>query len=414
MLAREQRDIVRELGRKVQALALSDEYEARRRRWRDVNALRKPDRAPVWCKPIGCWGELLPEGGLSCPDEPWRGMERAFRQVLIKDDIGDDSLVEPYYAVPAAIAVEGGHTWGVEVRYIRPAEAGGAWHHDPPITCEADLDKLRPPRFVHDADETQRRLDRAASILDRVMPVKLTAAPPLRPSVAHEASELVGLGNLLLLLAMNPEMCHRLMRFIADGIAASMDQVEAMGVLTENNIAEMYCSDPITTGDSRLGRALSASPSLRIADLWGHSDGQEFGAVSPEMFEEFQLAYERPLLERFGRSSFGCCEDLTRKIDRVLTIRNLRILVASAWTDLDKVIAAVGRKYTIMWRQKATDVVYPADTEPIRRHLDEGCRRLKGQCYQVVCRELQTLAGHPRRLHEWAALAKAAAERHSG
>ena len=65
-----QRDTVRELARKVQALATSDEYETRRRRWRDVNALRKPDRAPVWCKPIACWEELLPEADLACPDEP--------------------------------------------------------------------------------------------------------------------------------------------------------------------------------------------------------------------------------------------------------------------------------------------------------------------------------------------------------
>ena len=38
------RDTVRELARQVVELASSDEYEARRKRWRDVNALRKPDR----------------------------------------------------------------------------------------------------------------------------------------------------------------------------------------------------------------------------------------------------------------------------------------------------------------------------------------------------------------------------------
>ena len=38
--------------------------------------------------------------------------------------------------------------------------------------------------------------------------------------------------------------------------------------------------------------------------------------------------------------------------------------------------------------------------------MSQGC------CRQIVCRELQTLAGHPRRLHEWAALAKDAAEKY--
>jgi hypothetical protein len=73
---------------------------------------------------------------------------------------------------------------------------------------------------------------------------------------------------------------------------------------------------------------------------------------------------------------------------------------------LDKVIERVGDRYTIMWRQKATDVVFPDDTTSIRRHLEEGLRKLKGCYAQVVLRELQTLAGHMDRLHEWTRMAK--------
>jgi hypothetical protein len=63
-----ERDIVRDLGRRTHALAVSAEYEARRRRWRDVNALRRPDRPPVWCKPVDCWQELLRAGEIRCAD----------------------------------------------------------------------------------------------------------------------------------------------------------------------------------------------------------------------------------------------------------------------------------------------------------------------------------------------------------
>ncbi|MBM3500846.1 MAG: hypothetical protein FJX74_19480, partial [Armatimonadetes bacterium] len=52
--------IVRDLARQVMELAVSEEYEARRRRWRDVNERRKPDRAPVWCRPAAVWSEILP------------------------------------------------------------------------------------------------------------------------------------------------------------------------------------------------------------------------------------------------------------------------------------------------------------------------------------------------------------------
>jgi hypothetical protein len=54
-----------------------------------------------------------------------------------------------------------------------------------------------------------------------------------------------------------------------------------------------------------------------------------------------------------------------------------------------------------MWRQKASDVVFPDDVETIRRDLEQGCKQLQGYHYQIVLRELQTLSGHPNRLNEW-------------
>jgi hypothetical protein len=133
------------------------------------------------------------------------------------------------------------------------------------------------------------------------------------------------------------------------------------------------------------------------------------------MWEEFALQYQLPVLMRFGLVSYGCCDDLTDKIDGVLSIPNLRIFVSSAWTDLDKVIEKCGTRYTIMWRQKASDVVFAKDTEldRIQKHLEEGMRKLQGCYYQVVLRELQTLAGHPDRLHVWTRMAIEAAEKYA-
>lgn len=77
--------------------------------------------------------------------------------------------------------------------------------------------------------------------------------------------------------------------------------------------------------------------------------------------------------------------------------------------ERDVVIDKCGADYTIMWRQKASDVVFPDDPSTIRRDLFEGARRLQGCHYQIVLRELQALAGHPDRLHVWTAHAKEAA-----
>jgi hypothetical protein len=97
---------------------------------------------------------------------------------------------------------------------------------------------------------------------------------------------------------------------------------------------------------------------------------------------------------------------LTRKIDGVLKIPNLRIFVCTAWTDLEKVVDAVGDRYTIMWRQKATDVVFANDMTSIQKHFEEGMRIAQGCYVQIVLRELQTLNGRPERLADWAKVAK--------
>jgi hypothetical protein len=404
MLRGEKVEYVRELARRARALAVSEEYEARRRRWRDVNALRPADRPPVWCKPIGCWPELLPEDRLRCEDEFLRGVERTLRRWLIKHDIGDDSLIPLAWPVPAAVELEGEHAWGVEIRHIAPGAAGGAWRHDPPIKSEADLERLIVPAVVHDQAETDRRLRRAAELFDGVMPVRLVCKPPIGLNLAHTAAELIGLDNLLLQLALNPGMVHTLMAFLQTGVLKVLRETEATGLLSENNTGEMYESDSLKTA--------GPDEPVRVADCWATCNSQELDPVSPAMWEEFELEYERPLLEMHGWTAYGCCENLTRKIDGVMSIANLRIFVCSAWTDLAKVIEAVGDRYTIMWRQKASDVVY-GDLDATARHLDEGLRRTRGLHRQVVLRELQTLAGDPQRLHKWTRLAIDAAERHA-
>ena len=96
-----ERDLVRDLARQVAEIAQSPENEIIRQRWRDVNAMRTPDRAPVWCRPVGAWAEILPESDLVCDHPGLRGYEREFRRTLIKKGIDDDSPLEPYFAVGA-------------------------------------------------------------------------------------------------------------------------------------------------------------------------------------------------------------------------------------------------------------------------------------------------------------------------
>jgi len=402
---RDERAWVRDLARQVAEIAAEPEMETIRKRWRDVNALRKPDRAPVWCRPVACWPELLPEESLRCEDRRLRSIEREFRRVLVKREIGDDEIVDGCYAVAAAFDCDPPNTWGVDIKTHRPDDAGGAWAYDPPLKTEADFDRLRLPVYTYNAAKTQERLSQAHELLGDILPVKLTCGAPLHSILCNYAAYLRGLDQIMMDMIAEPALMHRLMAHLRDGVLGAVCQVEATGLLTRNNTGPMQCSDDFGP-EPKDGK-------LTCANLWMMTNSQEFDQVSPAMWEEFLLNYQRPILEKFGMTGYGCCENLTHKIDGVLSLPNLRIFVCSAWTNLDRVIERAGARCTIMWRQKASDVVFPEDTKTLERDLDEGLRKLKGCRYQVVLRELQTLAGHPDRLHVWARIAKETAARYA-
>ena len=58
-------------------------------------------------------------------------------------------------------------------------------------------------------------------------------------------------------------------------------------------------------------------------------------------------------------------------------------------------------------------MVFPDEDATIHRDLMDGARKLQGLHYQIVLRELQTLAGHMDRLHTWTRCAIKAAEKYS-
>ncbi len=396
--------LVRELARKVAEIAAEPRMELIKKRWKDVNSLRKPDRAPVWCRPVGCWKEIIPDTSLECAT-PWlRSLEANFKRTIFKRDVDDDSPVEKYFAMSAVQSVRPENLWGVDVSRHQPGEPGGAWAYDPPLKSEDDFALLRTPEFRHDAGATAREFERLSELLDGIMPVKVELQPSLSATLGTYAADLRGLEQMMMDMSAEPALMHRLMAFLRDAALKAIDSAEATGMITANNCGAMLCSDPV---GAQTGSALTC------ANLWCAANSQEFDQVSPAMWDEFCLSYQKPIFERYGLVCYGCCENLTHKIDGVLSIPNLRIFTCSAWTDLEAVLEKVGREYCIMWRQKASDVVFAKDAQSVRKALAEGARRLDGCYYQIVLRELETLDGNMNRLHEWTRFAKEAAEKYS-
>ncbi len=390
--------LVRELATRVAELARSAKMAKIKQRWRDVLAMRTPDRPPVWCHGNASWNEIMPPDELVCKDPLCRELEEYLKRILVKEVIGDDTPVNGYYMVNTLFAVTPENVWGVDIRHESSGAEGGAWRYQPALATPADFDKLVVPAYQVDAAATAERRDRLTGVLGDTMPVRVSPITGYYSggTICYPAAELRGMEGMMMDAVDSPELLHRLIDTVLRGEMARLDAIEQSGVeILPNTDTPMLCSDPVRPGNP--------GP-FSLEDCWIHGNSQEFDQVSPAMFEEFLLNYQKTLFARFGAVCYGCCENLTRKLDAVLTVPNLRLITCSAWTDLPTLVEKAGARCCIMWRHKASEVTCGDDLRPLARQIRQQAQILKGCSYQVVLREMQTLMGHMDRLREWTQL----------
>jgi hypothetical protein len=403
----DEKNYVRELAAEIVTIAREPRMTAIKQRWRDVNGLHRPDRSPVWCNPVGLWKELLPDSSLLCRDPFLKNLELIFKRLIFKREIDDDTPVNDYFKSGMAFDVIPENVWGVDVVRESLSAEGSAWQYKSALQTPSDFDRLRVPEYRHNPRKTAVAAARLEEVLSGIMPVRIV---PFQgyfsiATLCQPAADLRGMEQMMMDMVLEPELVHRLMNIIYEGVMNFLDAIEAAGNIVPNNDEAMLLSDPLRTG--------TGGKDYSLKDCWIAGNSQELDQVSPAMFEEFLLDYQKKIFSRFGAVSYGCCENLTNKMDPVLAIPNLKIMVCSAWTNLDKLIAKVGTKHCIMWRHKASDVVCPDNTASLKQYVQEGARKLQGCYYQTVLRELQTQMGHGNRLYEWTQITKEAVKKYA-
>jgi hypothetical protein len=87
------------------------------------------------------------------------------------------------------------------------------------------------------------------------------------------------------------------------------------------------------------------------------------------------VAYQLPILERFGLNCYGCCEPLNPRWDIVKAIPRLRRVSCSPWADYRKMAELLGKDYVFSMKPKPTPLASASfDREECRRELRENLR----------------------------------------
>jgi len=387
---------LRNLAGKVAELAARPIEDEKRDLWIRHNRL-EATRPLIFCDPENGWGEILPESSLTCEDSLARAWELYLkREVFWAERMKDDRVINPYFPLNWVYTES---DWGLPLKRIG-GDDGGAYTWETPVKTYAELDRMHPPVIDVDRVETARRIALATGIFGDLLPVELRASFWWTLGLTWTMVDHRGMQNMMMDMFDQPENLHRLMKILSDGTMAKLDYLEGEGLFTLNN-------DGTYVGSGGFGWSTEL-PRRKIddkvvcSDLWGFGESQETVGISPEMFAEFVLPYQLPILSRFGLVCYGCCEPINARWEYVKNIPHLRRVSVSPWADIPEMSAMLGADYIFSWKPHPGPLAQPvADLETSRKSIREGLRYTRDCRVEIIMKDNNTLGGNPENAVNW-------------
>ena len=397
--------VLRELAQQVIAAASQPKYAERIRLWTEHNSLQRTRPLVL----VSCGKYAAYEYEIikyECADPLFRDIEFQLRHKLFQDWIDDDSILHPWVEVRAQFSDPG---WGVHATNT-PSSDGvkGAYKlaAEPAITPnDAVRQKLRQPHHSIDEAITRIRVERVREAISDLMPVQEDRTTPyigFGADISYALGQLLGMERLMLHMYDDPVWLHELLAFLRDGIFSAQAEAEQAGdftAISQHNQSENYARGMVAPAAN--------GGSVARRQLWGFFAAQEFATISPAMHEEFLFRYQLPIMEQVGLVAYGCCEDLTRKIEMLRQLKNLRRIAVTPWADVATCARQIEDKYVLSWRPNPAPMVCSGfDPEWITKALREGLTACAGCHTDILLKDIQTVQGAPERLKNWARLAK--------
>lgn len=398
------RSILRDLAKQVAEIAARPEIAKRRQMWIEHNSLRSA--FPMMLVfPEGAWEELLPPVALACRDEEARAIEWQLRtRVYTFEHFQDDNVVEAEWVVGAPIRDTG---WGLEPVKIPSSEQRGAFRIEPVLKEYSDLKKMHFPNLIYDRELHQQKLEIAQGLFGDILEVKRAGIKHISYHLWSQYIYLRGETQFLMDMIDAPDFIHEAMSFFAEGNRRLLQHIIDLNLLSLNN-DNTYHSSGGNGYTDQLPQPGFDPQRVRPCDLWASAESQELAPVSPKMHREFALRYEKPLLEPFGLTGYGCCEDLSRKLEDVLEIPHIRRISVSPFADVDACAQKLQGKAIFSWKPKPSHLVGDFDPAAIREYIRHTIRvaQENGCVLEMILKDTHTVEHHTERFDAWTKIAR--------
>jgi hypothetical protein len=401
--------IIRDLATRYAEMTNGERNRAKLSRWRDLNNLQYG--RPLVFTNVHLLGPdiepHLPEQKVE--NEELREVESWLQNALWRSELCDDRYFDPWFTVRAEMFEQPEGLWGIKPNIVHDDISRG-YRELPVLEKMEDLDALKAtPHKVLDPDPPLAKA--LEDIFGDILPVHRN-----RNSIYHiwnavmgpAAGSLFGLEEFLMALYTDPEMIHRFMKFCSEAIVKNFKECEEAG---DWSTADYWYYNTPPNCDA-LPDPKAGTYGATMKELTGFGHGQEFDAVSPEMFQEFLLDYQRPILDLFGRVSYGCCDTLDNKLEALSHIPNLTKITAGPLADPSRYPELFGERAVISWRPITTLMVSDNfDEQALRKLLRDGLEQLKGCHVEIHLHDLMTVRGDVSRISRWSEIASEEADR---
>jgi hypothetical protein len=406
-ISADDRAVLRRLGRQVAAIAASPRMAEVRRLWTSHNRLER-GRPLLFCDPENGWNEIVTETQMQCRGKLARRWEMDLRKEIFWGEVmGDDKPVEPYFDVPYTVSPD---DWGLQPTYHKTDAAGSYVWQGAVRDYAADLKRLHAPRFEIDEETTQGCLAIAQDVLGDLLGVRLKGAWWWSLGLTVPAAQLRGLQDMLCDFIENPEGLKELLSIISRGYLDKLDRLEAAGLLALNNDGTYVGSGGFGFSGELPGQDFDGR--VRTRDLWGFCESQETVHVSPAMYEEFIFPFEKPIMDRFGLTCYGCCEPLHGRWHVVRRHHALRRVSCSAWVNVEKMAEWLGDEYIFSYKPNPAALAVPRpDWQLLRNGLRDTLEKTRGCVVELIMKDNHSLAHQPENVVRWCSIAREEVQR---
>ena len=399
-------DILRRLAAQVREIADNPLNLDRKRLWLQHDA-GHAERPMILAEAWVAYKDL-PDSSLECV-EPWaRGIEDKLRFTIYEfQTLRDDHVVEPYVQLNWRVNPS---DYGVQSKTHYAERVSGnvsSRQWEPPLqNLSSDLAKLKPRVFSVDRETTLASKQHLESVFDGILPVRIRGGFYWTLGMTITVIDLIGLENYMTYMCTEPEGLHQLMAFLRDDHLAFVDWLEKENLFTLNNENDYIGSGSMGYTHDLPMPGYVPGGLVRSTDLWCLSESQETALVSPDMFDEFVFQYQLPIMQRFGKVYYGCCEAVHQRWHILERIPNLARVSVSPWCDQAFMADAMAGRCVFSRKPNPTLISTGYfDEDAIRDDLRTTIQTAHNCALEIIMKDVHTLAGDPSRIARWVELA---------